>query len=307
MKKIWWLLGTLVLLFLLFYAGGSYYFSSVLIASETQSLAESIVRLEAAGIDRSFLPEPENVSIANGEVTLAGWYYDNPAEGDCAVLLLHGYRSTRMGALQYAPLFWDRGCDLLAYDARGHGDSSAAYHTYGYFEKEDGTAVYNWLLTETGLSTEQVGVLGVSYGAATALQMLPSLDPAFVIADSSYQDFRTIITTQAVAQFGNVGSFFLPGAFFVSELRSGMDVDAVSPRNAVVGVETPILLTHSLQDAFTAPENSKGIYANANQERTVLQINDWGAAHARDVFARPDEYAEMVDGFLAEFVPEFGN
>lgn len=307
MKKLGWIIAILFIVFLFIYIGASYYFSTVLIDAPTQSLSDSVTGMESIGVDGSTLPEPKTVSIENGDVTLEGWYYENPADGECAVLLLHGYTGTRAGALQYAPLFWDRGCHLLAYDARGHGNSSKAYHTYGYYEKEDGTAVFNWLLSETGLSPEQVGLTGVSYGAATSLQMAPLTEPAFVIADSAYQDLRTIVGVQAVNQFGDWINIFVPGAFWMAELRTGMDVDEVSPRNAVADTDTPILLVHSLQDEFTASLNSEGIYANANPDTTVLSINDWGSAHGADIFERPDEYEAMVDNFLAEFVPDFGN
>ncbi len=305
-KLVWVLVGLLVLLFLV-YLGGSWYFSSVLIDAETQSLEESIARMESVGVDGRSLPEPQTITIPNGDVTLEGWYYDNPADGDCAVMLLHGYKSTRMGVLQYAPLFWERGCDLLAYDARGHGNSSEAYHTYGFYEKEDGVAAYDWLLAETGLSPEQVGLTGVSYGAATSLQMAPLVDDAaFIIADSPYQDLETIVKFQATEMFGDWVRFFVPGAFAITELRSGMDVDAVSPRNAVVGVDIPILLVHSREDEFTSFTNSEGIYANANPETTLLQLNDWGAPHGQDIFTRPEAYAAFVDEFLAEFAPRWG-
>ena len=308
MKKLVWVLAGLLILLLLIYLGAGWYFSSILIDVETQSLVDSIVSMEEVGIDRDALPEPATVSIPNGDITLEGWFYENPANGDCAVLLLHGYTGTRAGALQYAPLFWDRGCDLLAYDARGHGNSSAAYHTYGYFEKEDGVAAYHWLLTETGLSPEQVGLTGVSYGAATALQMAPFVgDAAFILADSSYQDLRTIVGVQSVAMFDEWIHFFVPGAFAIAELRAGMDVDAVSPRNAVADVQIPILLVHSREDEFTSFVNSEGIYANANPDTTVLQLNDWGSPHGADIFTRPGEYAAFVDEFLAEFAPQWGS
>lgn len=305
-KLVWVLLGLVVLLFLV-YLGGSWYFSSILIDMETQSLDESVERMATVGVDGRSLPEPESVSIQNGDITLEGWYYENPAAGDCAVMLLHGYTGTRVEVLQYAPLFWERGCHLLAYDARGHGSSSDAYHTYGFYEKEDGIAAFDWLMNKTDLSPEQVGLAGVSYGAATALQMAPLIeDAAFILADSAYQDLETIVSFQSVDLFGNWVRPLVPAAFVLAELRTGMDVDAISPRNAVVGVDIPILLVHSREDAFTSFVNSEGIYANANPETAVLQLNDWGAPHGQDILTRPDEYAAFVDEFLAEFVPQWG-
>ncbi len=304
-SKIIWLLVIMGGLLLLVYWGGSYYFSNILIDSETATLAESQARIESAGLPD--LPAPEDVTIDTGEVTLSGFFYDNEREGECAVMILHGYTSTRYGSLLYAPLFWDRGCDVLVYDARGHGASSDAYHTYGYHEKEDGLAAYEWLLERTGLPPEKIGLAGVSYGAATVLQMLPlTPDAAFVLADSPYQDLLSIVNYQGPAQFGNWVKLFIPGATIISEIRADFKVKEVSPKNAVRDTAVPVLLIHSTTDEFTPPSNSEAIYANSNPEITELHLNEWGSAHARDIITDYEAYAQIVDAFLAEQAPGWG-
>ena len=103
-----------------------------------------------------------------------------------------------------------------------------------------------------------------------------------------------------------IGSFFVPGAFLVSELRADFDADEVSAQNAVEGQETPILLIHAKDDAFTAATHSESIYANSNQTTTTLHITDWGAGHAESIAVDYDSYELLVDDFLAEHVPTFG-
>lgn len=305
-NKLLWGVLILILLFLVIYLAGSAYFANVLIAKETQTLAESQSRMDNALADLP-LPPPEDVTINAGDITLSGWFYDNPKDGACAVLLLHGYASTRIGTLQYAPLFWDKGCDLLAYDARGHGNSSDALHTYGYYEKEDGLAATQWLMTRTGLAEKDIGLAGVSYGAATALQMLPQLpDVAFVLADSPYQDMEAIVEHQGVAQFGSWVTGFLPGGFAIAELRADFEKEAVSPKNAVIGADTPIFLVHALDDKFTPPSHSEAIFTNSNHKITWLEMTDWGATHAQSIIIEPDAYKLMVDEFLSVYAPDFG-
>lgn len=312
-KALIWLIGIIAVILVVVLLGGSYFFSNLLINAPTQELAEGAASMEEILADMDIpyefaLPAPEAVSIETGAVTLAGNYYENEAGGDCAVLLLHGYTGTRYGVLQYAPLFWERGCDLLAYDARGHGASTDAYHTYGYYEKDDGVAAYEWLLARSGLPPAQVGLAGVSYGAATVLQMLP-LTPnvAFALADSPYQDLRTIVAHQALEQFGSWTAPFVPVAFLISEIRADFDADEVSPLEAVAGATAPILLVHSATDAFTPPSNSQAIYANSSQVLTELQINEWGSEHAADIITDYAAYDALVDGFLAEYDPDFGS
>ncbi len=305
-SKLFWLLLVVVVILTAAYLGGSYYFSSVLIDSPTQTLAEGQAN-RVATLGQPTLPPPEEVTIPAGDVTLAGDYYDNPVDGRCAVLLLHGYTGTRYGAMQYAPLYWDRGCDLLAYDARGHGASTPAYHTFGYYEKLDGQAAYNWLVARAGLQPFQVGVTGVSYGAATALQMAPLIPgAAFILADSAYQDMYTIASFQAVQMFGPWVKAFVPGAIFFAEQRANFKVDEVSPQTAVTQTTIPILLIHAQDDAFTPVTHSEAIYAHSNPATTRLEVTDWGAAHGQSIIVDYNAFAAIVDSFLADYAPGFG-
>ncbi|HRQ36799.1 MAG TPA: alpha/beta fold hydrolase [Chloroflexota bacterium] len=304
-SKLIWILAIIAGLLLLIYVGGSWYFGDLLINRSTSTLADSQAAMAELGLP--VLSTPENVTIQNGDVSLTGFFYDNEKPGECAVILLHGYTGTRYSALQYAPLFWERGCDLLAYDARGHGESSPAFHTYGYHEKQDAQAAYAWLLARTGLEPEQVGLTGVSYGAATSLQAAPLLpETAFIIADSAYESLEAIVSRQAVEQFGSWTKPFIPVAFAFASLRADFDVNAVSPKAAVNDTAVPILLIHSRTDAYTPYTHSEAIYANSNPATTVLHITDWGSAHGRDIFTDFDAFKQLTDEFLAEYAPDFG-
>ena len=117
----------------------------------------------------------------------------------------------------WAPLFWERGCDILAYDHRGHGDSSDAFHTYGFYEKQDALVALDWFGQRAGLEQSQIGVFGVSYGAATALQLAPlAPDLAFVAADSAYSEMEEIVGYQARQLFPGLAPLVLPGALAVA-------------------------------------------------------------------------------------------
>lgn len=287
------------------YVAGSWLFSSVALDSPGKTLAET----QAA--QKSFaelgIPQPEEVTIPVGDITLSGFLFENDKDGQCGVILLHGYGGNRYESLQYAPLFWERGCDLLAYDHRGYGTSTPALHTYGYHEKDDVVAALDWFTARTGLDRSQVGLVGVSYGAATALQAAPAVpEVAFVLADSSYQDLRSILTRQASQQFGLLGRLLLPGAIQAADLRVGFDVDDVSPQNAAAQAAMPILLIHSLQDGFTPSTHSEAIYEHSNKDRTVLHINDWGSTHARDILTDYGRFRVEVDDFLDAYAPQFG-
>ena len=154
------------LLLIAVYLGGSWYFSGILLAFPRNTLVEDEARTDLPEPAELGLPAPENVTFAAADETLAGWYFENDLNGDCGMLLLHGRSSTRYGALRFAPLFWDRGCDLLLFDARYHGDSTGEFGTYGYHESDDMLAALDWFTGRAGLSPSQVGLMGTSYARA---------------------------------------------------------------------------------------------------------------------------------------------
>lgn len=308
-RRLWIALIVLAVLLAAVYLTAGWYFSSLIIASDTETLAEAAAEAVADGeTPADFgLPEPEEITIQSGDITLSGWYFDNPADAGCGLMFLHGFHGTRYHALNWAPMFWERGCDILAYDHRGHGDSTPTFHTYGYYEKEDAVAALDWFTTRSGLERSQIGVFGVSYGAATALQMAPMTpEIAFVAADSTYSELEEIIDFQGREQFPTLAPLVLPAALRIAELRANFDVDAVAPERSITDVTVPVLLIHSLTDEYTLSTHSEDIYANSDKSRTVLHLTDWGSPHARDVTTDPAAYEQLVDDFLEQFVPNFG-
>lgn len=304
-RKVWLALGAIVLALLAAYGAALWFFSSLIIASDTQSLADAAAEGDTpAGFG---LPEPEVIAIDAGGVTLAGWYFANPADAGCGLMFLHGFHGTRYHALNWAPLFWERGCHILAYDHRGQGASSPAFHTYGFYEKQDAVAALDWFAERAGLERSQIGVFGVSYGAATALQMAPMTpDIAFVGADSAYSDLREIVGYQARQISPAFAPLLLPGALRVAELRADFDVDAVVPERSIAEIEAPVLLIHSLTDEYTFSTHSEDIYSNSDKNRTVLELTDWGAPHGRSILTDPDGYRRIVADFLAQHAPDYG-
>ena len=304
-RGLWVGLAVVVLLLLAAYVAAGWFFSGIAIAPQTQTLEDMQAR---TGNPADYgLPEPEEIAINTGEITLSGWYFDNPADANCGVMFMHGFTGSRYEALYWAPLFWSRGCDVLAYDHRGHGDSTPAFHTYGFYEKQDALVVLNWFGERAGLEPSQIGVFGVSYGAATALQMAPLVpELAFVGADSAYSEMEEIVGYQARQMFPTLAPLLLPGALAIAELRADFDVQAVAPERTVADAQMPILLIHSLTDEYTFSTHSEDIYANSDPSRTVLHLTDWGAPHARDILTDYDAYRQLVNDFLAQFVPEFG-
>ena len=248
----------------------------------------------------------ETVEIQSGENRLVADIYDNPEDADCGVIIVHGLGGERSIARVYGSIFYELQCDILAYDfAPATND---VLLTYGFSEKNDLENVLLWFADYVDIPTTSIGIIGQSYGAATALQMLPQQsDVAWIIADSSYSSMPEIVNHQAYEQFGDWIGLFVPSALMFSEMRGDFFADDVSPEASVRDVDVPILIVHSQQDGYTPADHSQAIYDAANPDTTELVITDWGADHAQSVIVDKEAYTQIVYDFLAELVPDFGN
>lgn len=300
-------LPTLLAVLVLGYLAGSWYFSNIIVATERRAPAEDLAELEEHwGADRyDWHPETVEVAVTGG--SLVADYHAHPEPAGCAVILLHGAGGTRWDGMRFFPLFWERGCDVLAPDQRGHGEASAEWITYGAREQLDTLALVDWLVEERGHTREQIGLYGVSMGGAVAL-LTGALEPelAFVGADASYSSLRDIVTHRGEVEYGRAIHLMIPGALRVSELRGSFDVDDASPVAAAPRLMLPVFLIHGTDDEYTPSTHTEAIAAALKTEHVAVHLPTWGATHGQVVFANEEAYLGLMREFLHKEVPGFG-
>jgi pimeloyl-ACP methyl ester carboxylesterase len=303
----------ILLLLVAFYLWNCWYFAGAIVAYEHSSLEEVREGTEPIlgpyDLAEIGLPEPEDISLDVGEgIVLSGWFFENELDGDCGVVLHHGRGGARVETFMYVPLFWDRGCDLMMFDARHHGESTGQYATWGYYEKQDTLQVLAWFSERTGLETSQIGLMGVSYGAGTVLQAAAlEPDPAFVAAEAPFQDLPTLLGEQAEERYGALGRrILITTVLLFAGWRADFEPAAVSPMLAAREIGAPVFLIHSLQDESIHPSHSEAIYASIAHDRKVLHMTDWGAPHAQCIKTDPETFEAYMDDFLGRYAPGFG-
>lgn len=309
MKKL--LLG-LVALLLLGYVGLAYYFSSLVIQPPRRDNTEVRGLMQArAGIDintyRAQMPAGEDFILpASGEnVEIAGTYFSQDSS-QCAVIISHGYGSTRISMMKYAPIWYNCGCDVVVYDHRGHGESGGEHGTGGVLEGEDLHRVTAWTQEKTGFNRQQIGWMGESWGGSTVLQAgATGADVAFIIAESSFQDWESAVFERAQRQYGNWIAYMKPAVFTLAGWRTGIDAWSSSPLLKAPDISEPTLVLHSKADALTASEQSVNIAAALPSASSKLHHLDWGSSHGNNIFTKPEAYRALLLDFVSEFVPEW--
>lgn len=204
-----------------------------------------------------------------GGVRLKGWRLEGEGPRRGSLVYLHGSADNRASGLSAARRFRARGFDALLYDGRAHGESGGTACTYGFFEKHDLARALDLL------PTKPVVVLGVSLGAAVALQAAAE-DPrvSAVIAVATFSDLRTVATERApfVASQADIEA-----AFRLAERQAGFQVDAVSPVAAATRVQAPVLMIHGAADRETSPAHSQQVFAALRGDKRLLMVP--GAGH----------------------------
>ena len=241
-----------------------------------------------------------SITAADG-ISLRGWSIRPVAGNGDAVILLHGHADNRKGMLGYADLLLRHGYAVLLPDARAHGKSDGELATYGLKESGDVRRWFDWI--EKTESPRCIDGLGNSMGAALVLESLQTT-PGFcsVVAESPFADFRE-------ASYDRLGEWARTGPWIgrtlmrpVAEVglldarwRHEIDLEQVSPENAVVGSRVPILLIHGKKDTKLPVYNSEMIQAHNS---AIVLWEPPMAGHCGAVGAEPAEYERRVIGWF---------
>jgi dipeptidyl aminopeptidase/acylaminoacyl peptidase len=243
-------------------------------------------------------PDVQTVRIASrdGRTQISAWYR-RPAQCRAAVAFVHGKDACRGDELKadsaaLADALSAAGIAVLRIDLRGHGGSSAGRITYGQNEKHDVLGAVDWLRAQ---GHRQIGVLGASMGAASAL-LAAAEEPgvAALVADSAFADFAAMIERQ-YGKLCRLPRCFLPGALAASRLLTGVDLSRVSPLSAAPALRgRPVLVIHSEGDRFIPVADGRAIAAACG---AGLWTTDT-PSHIGTYRALPAQYTERVLAFF---------
>ena len=220
--------------------------------------------------------------------------------GAPAIVLVHGFKTSRAEMVPWARFLHDAGYNALLLDLRGAGRSGGATIGLGATEPRDIVAAVQ--TAGEVFRTDHVAVLGISLGAGAAI-LAAAVDPriAAVVADSAWTDQDFPLARLGVI---DVGPFRLPvpplGVPAVNAMV-GVDVTKAHPLDAISRISPrPILLVHSADDdnATTPLDGARRLFAAAGEPKDLWVAPRGG--HVGAINAFPDEYRARVLAFLRD-------
>ena len=238
-------------------------------------------------------------------VRLRAWHFTRRAPSRGTVLVTHGVSSNRADQIALAALLLDADYDVLAPDARGHGDS-AGLATYGVLEAG---GIVAWAdevarLRPDGGRGRCLFAVGASLGAAQTLLAEAARPGTFcaIVADSAFTTLVDAALDRIARRIGvgeTAGRLLgRPVAFaggVYADFRYGIDFRAASPIDRIAGLAAPILLIHGGADLDTPVWHALALAAA--QPRAELWVVP-GAAHVGSWRAAPRAYPERIVSFL---------
>jgi len=245
---------------------------------------------------RAAIPNEIHFASPHGEMMTGLWIPGT--DENHTIVLVHGIENNSIGMLKYARPFRDLGWNVFIFDQRGCGRSGGDGASFGWFERNDIRAAYDWVLAKTS-QENKIGTLGMSMGATSAL-MHAAVDPRarFVIADSAYADAIDEIVYQYHQQYkGMPDQPMVPAALAWANLMGGFNLKDVSLLPQMPKLAMPVLFIHGLDDEFTPPANTQKLfYAKSTGESELWMVPD--SAHVKAINLYPEEYKERVHAFL---------
>ncbi len=306
---IWFLKAGFLLLFLLIngiglFAGEMIYQQIHHLRLQTDSgrNEKNIVRLQKF-LDQ--LPEGqwENVNILSAfGYSLQGTYIANPLASRKTVIFLHGFGENRAAGISYLDFYLKDGFNVLLVDARSHGESGGQVVTWGNFEKYALDRWIDWVYKK--YPNGEVGVHGVSMGAATALlhSGINEKDKrvSFYIADSSFSDFETLMAMKANEYLPQLTKIPLRYVFFYADIvaywHDRFTFYQASPVHAVSSATTPILYLHGGDDRLVPPQMANELYRATKGPKELHIFPD--TAHVGAAFGDKKTYYAILKEFI---------
>ncbi|HUT97279.1 MAG TPA: alpha/beta hydrolase [Dehalococcoidales bacterium] len=242
----------------------------------------------------------EEVSFTSrvDELTLYGWFL--PAgDGDEVIIMVHGAEQHRadpgIKMLDIGCGLVEHGYNVLMFDLRGHGESDGDRMSSGYYEVRDLGGAVDYVV---GLGFEDIGVLGFSIGAVTAIMTAAEDDDIdAIISDSAYADLNDMLEPQ-FCQRTSFPKFFLRPLLFMVKMMYGIDFTAVKPVE-VVGDIAPrpiFFIQGELDDTVPVAHAYSLLEASNNPLNELWVVPD--VNHVEAYMTYPEEYMERVTAFF---------
>ncbi|WP_066318849.1 alpha/beta hydrolase [Bacillus sp. FJAT-29814] len=241
------------------------------------------------------------ISTDKLKLKLNGYVYENKQAEHKWVIVAHGYTMDGLGMTRWVRNFYEQGYNVLAPDARGHGESEGDYIGMGWHDRKD---ILVWIdqIVEKDPAADIV-LFGISMGGATVMmasgEELPE-NVKVIVEDCGYSSVMDVFTYQLDDLFGLPPFPVMNAANTVTKIRAGYDLNEASAVKQVAKSKTPMLFIHGESDSFVPFEELDEVFKAAKVEKERLTIP--GAGHGEAEKVDPKKYWGTIWSFVDKYM-----
>jgi len=226
------------------------------------------------------------------------------ASPDRWVLLLHGYRSDRAAVHLRTRFFSRRGYNVLLLHFRGHGSSDPSKISYGFHERRDVRAAFDFIRSLTPGRPAHIGIDGVSMGAAAAAYAVGhgEIEPDWMILESCYDNIRNALANRLALRVGEtLTPWVAPPIGYVVEHLVHLRAEDLDPGKALQNCRCPVLVLAGDSERVLRLVEIEYLFGCIPEPKRLVLFPE--ADHQDLLSFDPRRYARAVVSFLREYVP----
>ncbi|GAB4524517.1 MAG: alpha/beta hydrolase [Anaerolineales bacterium] len=225
--------------------------------------------------------------------TLAGWWIPGQAQSP-TLILVHGWSRNTQRMLPYIRHLHPLGYNLLAFDARNHGNSSPYPRPTVYSFAEDAVAAARFVRREHPDAARKMGIIGLSVGgggAINAATLDERLDCVITVGAVGHPVWTMLPEMRKRGIPESIARLLLR----VMEARYGLNFERIAPVNNIGKSRARILLIHGEADETISLSQAEALHQAGNPQRVQLWVVP-GKGHS-NCHTHP-EFWERVEAFL---------
>jgi uncharacterized protein len=241
---------------------------------------------------------PSNLNAIQLQINeISGWFHQSDISNKC-VLLLHGVRSNKLSMINRAEFLNRLGYSTLLIDLQAHGETPGDEITFGLKESDNVKSAIDFLKSK---NCQKIGAIGVSLGGASILLGNKPANIDAVILEAVYPSIDQAVINRIEQRLGPFAANLLaPTLYYQIPLRLNISLNSLKPINAISSLSAPVFIIGGSEDQHTKLEETKNLFAVANEPKTLWIINE--AAHVDFHSFEKDQYETRISDFFSRYL-----
>lgn len=247
------------------------------------------------------IPLEKVILFSKDNTMISAWilkYHSNSP----TIILSHGFEGSKLNVLNVAKNLYKNGYNCLLFDFRAHGESKGKITTFGYREQEDLKAAINYILDNSLIKNKNLGLYGISMGAAISILVSEEYEEIkAIVADSSYPTLQEALERyfELLYHIPNwVIRYPIRLAYILRFFRDPKDISCLKRVEDIHN--KAIFFINGENDIRTPPIYAKRLYEKANGPKKLWIIPY--AEHRRKTLFSDEVYINKVVSFFNRYL-----